>query len=82
MEAGTEKGGAEFRFVLCDLGVRVCACHPSLGKGHARCCKKLLTGNWADCGEQWGYGLGTLPTFWEQLPGEGQVVSQEGGSWV
>lgn len=77
-----EKGGAEFRCVLCDLGVHVCACPPSLGKGPAWRCKKLLTGNGADCGEQWGCSLGTLPTFWEQLPGEGQVVSQEGGSCV
>lgn len=69
VEVGTEKGGAELRFVLCDLGVRVCACPPSPGKGHARRCEKLLTGNWADCGEQWGCGLGTLLTFWEQLPG-------------
>lgn len=77
-----QKGGAEFRFVLWDLGVHV-LCLPSLpGEGPSRLCEKLLTGNRADCGEQWGCGLGTLLTLWEQFPGEGQVVSQEGGSCV
>lgn len=82
VEVGMQKGGAEFRFVLWDLGVHV-LCLPSLpGEGPSRLCEKLLTGNRADCGEQWGCGLGTLLTLWERFPGEGQVVSQEGGSCV
>lgn len=80
MEVDIEKGGEELRFVFYDLGIHVLCLSSLLGEGP--CLALLKAAVTADCGVQWGQGWGTLLTLWMQFPGQGQVVSQEGGSWV